>query len=247
LSSPRFDHVYQEELQNLTAAEETTGKEEAKTACNSTLNQKLHALYRASTWCLAMENGTRACQIFVESDRTYSDLKRHASGELGEGVMNLVVREFRHFPVELEFRGFIYQRKFTALTQYNEFCYFPQLAALQGAIAERIKQDFAVLLDTIPLNNYVVDFVLATVQEPSDPQLVEKNRRMQMPLQDYKVWVIELNPMAEFAGTGLFNWLVDKPVLLGKQPFEFRYHTALPDPKLVIANMTPSWKARLGL
>jgi hypothetical protein len=34
--------------------------------------------------------------------------------------------------------------------------------------------------------------------------------------------VIELNPFAEFAGGGLFNWVDDMDVLLGRKPFEFR-------------------------
>jgi hypothetical protein len=39
----------------------------------------------------------------------------------------LIVREYRPFNVELEFRGFIANKKLTALTQYNEYCYFPNL------------------------------------------------------------------------------------------------------------------------
>ncbi len=41
--------------------------------------------------------------------------------------MNIVLRDFREFEPELEFRGFIYDGKLTALTQYNDAIYFPRL------------------------------------------------------------------------------------------------------------------------
>lgn len=42
-------------------------------------------------------------------------------------MYQLIVREFRPFNVELEFRGFVVKKNLTALTQYNEYCYFPNL------------------------------------------------------------------------------------------------------------------------
>ena len=35
--------------------------------------------------------------------------------------------------------------------------------------------------------------------------------------------MVELNPMAELAGAACFKWSQDKAVLLGVDPFEFRY------------------------
>ena len=50
-------------------------------------------------------------------------------------------------------------------------------------------------------------------------------------IESLKLYIVELNPLAEFAGTGLFKWHVkhDKAVLLGIEPFEFRCHLTLPD------------------
>ena len=39
--------------------------------------------------------------------------------------LQVVIREFRFFDVSLEFRAFVFEGKFTALTQYNEVCFFP--------------------------------------------------------------------------------------------------------------------------
>ena len=58
------------------------------------------------------------------------------------------------------------------------------------------------------MSNYVLDLALAYPREGDD----------------YKVWVVEVNPLAEFAGTGLFNWLDDWQIILGEKPFEFRTH-----------------------
>lgn len=236
LNSPRFMQVYEEELRVL--------EHDAQKSNNSVLNCKLHALYRASTWCLACENGKRACQLFIEADRTYNDLKDHANGNI-PCDFNIAVREFRLFPVELEFRGFVYQRKLTALTQYNEMCFFPILSALHDQILARIQADFARLLGSVPLESFVVDFVLATKTESADGYEIA-NKRLELSIDEYQVWVVELNPFAEFAGAGLFDWLVDKPVLLGRKPFEFRFHKQLPDSLKVLANVTPSWKAKIG-
>ena len=41
------------------------------------------------------------------------------------------------------------------------------------------------------------------------------------------VVLIEVNPLAEFAGGGLFRWTTDKGVLLGEKPFDFRIQTEL--------------------
>lgn len=41
----------------------------------------------------------------------------------------------------------------------------------------------------------------------------------------YRVYICEINPLAEFAGTGLFSWLTDRSVLLGETPFQFRIRT----------------------
>ncbi len=53
-----------------------------------------------------------------------------------------------------------------------------------------------------------------------------------------QVYIVELNPFAEFAGTGLFSWVEDWETLMGEKPFEFRTHLEVRPPKAVY--MTPS-------
>ncbi len=80
------------------------------------------------------------------------------------------------------------------------------------------------LMPLISLPNCVLD--LATVgADPCSP--------------DTRVICIEINPLAEFAGEGLFNWVTDKPILLGKKAFEFRILRAIPpNPTLAVH---PQW------
>jgi len=57
------------------------------------------------------------------------------------------------------------------------------------------------------LSNYVIDFIL-----------IEKG-------DSFDTYIVELNPFAEFAGGGLFSWVDDLEVLMGKKPIEFRLVT----------------------
>ena len=52
---------------------------------------------------------------------------------------------------------------------------------------------------------------------------------------------VEINPFAEFAGGGLFDFIADRHVLDGKAPFEFRVRTALPD-KRALAGIGEDWQ-----
>ena len=58
-------------------------------------------------------------------------------------------------------------------------------------------------------------------------------------LHKMKVVIIEINPLAEFAGGGLFEWNKDKDVLLGDKPFEFRVQTKLSS--FLTADLMPEW------
>jgi hypothetical protein len=51
-----------------------------------------------------------------------------------------------------------------------------------------------------------------------------------------------VNPFAEFAGAGLFSWIMpkDKAILLGMLPFEFRIQSDVPE--FAVQNIPPAWK-----
>ena len=43
----------------------------------------------------------------------------------------------------------------------------------------------------------------------------------------FEIHVVELNPFFEATGGCLFDWNLDKPVLMGIEPFEFRYNKSV--------------------
>lgn len=71
------------------------------------LNARMHALYIASTKCMLCRNGIDAVTLFVQSKRIQNDLRQFVEGIVLK--TNCVLREFRFFEPELEFRGFVYE------------------------------------------------------------------------------------------------------------------------------------------
>jgi hypothetical protein len=89
-------------------------------------------------------------------------------------------------------RGFVHKRKYTALTQYNELVYFPHaiierdaVIASTSAFIEKLIPMLAADPLSANLDSFIVDLVL---------------------LDSGEVKIIEINPFAEFAGSGLFSW-----------------------------------------
>lgn len=160
------------------------------------------ALDEVSIRLLAIDDGFHAVQLLLASERIQDDLSSATS-------LNLIIRQFlidrQH--LKSEFRAFIFQRKFTGLTQYNEYIVDRYLLENKALILKTIEDFFRNenLLERIPYENCVLDLILIENQS-----------------NHYRVYICEINPLAEFAGTGLFSWLNDRDVLLGRQPFEFR-------------------------
>lgn len=115
----------------------------------------------------------------------------------------------------------IYNGKLTALTQYNEFNVFPRLIAMKQEVSELVR-DF-VESDIVPrlgeLRNFILDIVLIS----STPQVDR--------FSNLKPVIIELNPIGEFAGTGLFNWLTGTQLITKVAVGEF-------DPTLLKSRLT---------
>jgi len=179
-------------------------------------NLKIHALYITGTEALRIKSGEEAVDLLVNSKRIQGDLERYLAME--EQGFNVVVREFANFEVELEFRGFVFDKKLTAITQYNQFCYFPRVVQNKDYLLQ-VMSDFTEneVIASVPLDSFVIDYML--VSETPD-QGVYSN---------LKVYVVEINPFAEFAGEGLFSWVTEKGILKGKEPFEFRVVESEPE------------------
>ena len=117
--------------------------------------------------------------------------------------MNLIVREFVKFPVKNELRGFVYKGNLTALTQYNNLAFFPEHIEIKDEVERKVKKfmkDFIEAMKSV-LDSFVIDIVIDN---------------------EGKVWVVEVNPFGELAGSCLFSWSKDRDILMGIEPFQFR-------------------------
>jgi len=207
---------------------------------------KLHALYITGTEALRVETGLQAVDLLVHSNRIQQDLEHFIQISHANNInttatttttttykeFNVVVREFADFEVELEFRAFVYGRKVTAITQYNQFCYFPRVKKYKELISTTICkfiEEELISKGINHLNNFVLDLILVS----QTPQ--------QGPYSNLKVYVVEVNPFAEFAGEGLFSWTDEVDILKGRAPFEFRIVES--PVKGAIKNIDSEWRS----
>lgn len=157
---------------------------------------------QASIQLLAAYDGFHAVQLLLASERIQDDLRSISS-------LKLIVRQYINDPrrCPLEFRAFVYRRQLTGVTQYNEYIFDPETVKKKDQILESIKRFMVAehVLERLPFENCVLDLILVQQDDFF-----------------YRVYICEINPLAEFAGTGLFSWLEDRDILLGHQPFEFR-------------------------
>ena len=169
---------------------------------------KLMAFYLASTEILSISEGSQGIKMLVVSNRIQGDLKMYV--EMSE-PLNLIIREFVQFPVEHELRGFVWKKNFTALSQYNNIAFLPSLVKNKVEIEAKVKTFMEKFIQIVgeKVENFVVDIVLDY---------------------DGKVWVVELNPFGELAGSCLFSWITDRDLLLNEDGrYEFRIQETPPE------------------
>eukprot|EP00026_Physarum_polycephalum_P010267 Phypoly_transcript_10424.p1 GENE.Phypoly_transcript_10424~~Phypoly_transcript_10424.p1 ORF type:complete len:433 (+),score=73.40 Phypoly_transcript_10424:114-1301(+) len=146
-------------------------------------NEKLMAVFSISSKQLEVKNGEQAMGLLLESERIYTDL-RHALEKDVDWDMKFIVREFVSLDVSYEFRGFACKNTLTAISQYNNLCYYPHFQDKEQAIVDKIVEFYKTICADIKYIAYVIDFVI---------------------IGDV-VKVIEINPFGPMTGASLFNW-----------------------------------------
>jgi hypothetical protein len=125
-------------------------------------NFKITCLLRAAFESLKVDNAQQAIEMLVKSERIYQDmlLAVEVKDRFKE---SLIIREFVDIDVDMEFRGFVFDGKLTALSQYNYLIYSKRLAENKSLIEKKILEYFydkvAPKLEGF-LKNYVIDFAL---------------------------------------------------------------------------------------
>ncbi|KAH8930148.1 hypothetical protein BT69DRAFT_985412 [Atractiella rhizophila] len=168
-------------------------------------NLKVKILSEIEGACLKFVNPEEVIRALILSDRVSQDIL--FADERESWGLNIVVREWRPVPIEMEFRAFVSNKRITAISQYAyEFC-SPDLnvPAYLALTVKKIRQLFEdsikPILDKHSFEEYVIDFgVKPGGQEGGD---------------DWGVFVIELNPFAETTDAALFSWTQDSAILNG--------------------------------
>jgi len=186
LASERMRNHLEWELDNFGDLDNDEGKPEISGP------DRMISYIRAQSRSLKVNNAKDALATFFSSKRIYTDLMLAFLEDSFE--LDIILRKWSDdFVIELEFRGFVFNGEFTALTQYYNLLYIPFVAKNHKLIEEKIVSFWKTnMKDIIPMKNYTIDFGLEY-----------KNN-------EYEVVVIELNPPAPLAGTSLFDAIRDK-------------------------------------
>jgi len=161
------------------------------------------AAFTAANRILAVNNAKEALWLITNSERTYGDLfhtiKQHQSNPKDyEWNMKIVIREWDdRIYLGNEFRSFVVNGNLTAISQYNDMCFYPHIANKENEIKQQIKEFFdKEIKDTLNkyYHAYVIDFVL---------------------ISDKEIKVIELNPFGGMTGASLFSWQQERKLLQG--------------------------------
>jgi len=156
-------------------------------------NVKLQALFNASARLMEVSSAEQAMNLLLSSERIYTDLC-HAIDQPEEyWDMKIIIREFVKLDVSYEFRGFVCKRVLTALSQYNDMCYYPHLKGKELEIVDKIFNFFNTTRDLVQYDACIVDFVIMG--------------------DDIKI--IEINPFGLGTGASLFDWHTDRYLLQG--------------------------------
>jgi len=164
-------------------------------------NDIVVALFDAHIKVLKIHTAKEAMDLFLKSYRILEDLQLGLQNEETFNIQ-VIVREWLDISISHEFRGFVYNKQLNGLSQYFDFCYFPQLKDEQAKIIDACKDTFDNVRDKIKLSNFILDFALV----------------------GDKAYVIELNPWLETTDSCLFKWFKDLKVL-EYGPLEFRCNT----------------------
>jgi len=158
-------------------------------------NEALRSIQSAAGRILRVKTAREALWLIENSERTFGDLI-HTMEYPIEWDMKLVIRRWKDgVDVGNEFRGFVCDGKLTALSQYNDMCYYYELDGKEALIVDKIMEFWQRLAPHVHYQAVIVDFVL---------------------VDDFtKVYCVEVNPWGPVTGCSLFRWAFERDLLQG--------------------------------
>lgn len=209
----------QQKTENEAFSTNLTSKEPLK-------NATLRAFTRVMSTKNQVKTGKEAMYLLRHSLRVKEDLQQiHNWNQIARIKVNVSVRKWNpdvaRFP-GMEFRGFVYNNKLNAVSQYDDVVYYPNVTRHKEVICTRIKAFFEQHVKEAlqEHKNYVVDFFVG----PTD------------------VYIIEINPFHNGAGACLFTWREHRELFMNG-PFEFRVVQSPRDDCLTVLHA--NWQSQL--
>lgn len=150
MAQARFKSVYMRFLQQEPKRERETE------------NVQISCILKAGFEALRVSSASEVIDMCIRSERVYQDLLL-ALAKVDRFRENWIVRKFVHIDVDMEFRGFVYNRQLTALSQYNYLIHSPRLVdqkhhylkLIQNFFNENVMQRTK---EFVP--NYIIDFAI---------------------------------------------------------------------------------------
>jgi len=165
-------------------------------------NCKLIAWSTACVQGLRHRTGAAALGALVRSERVASVLGKAVEKDRRTGL-NIAVRrwdgELRH---EQIFRGVVRNGRFNALSQFNQFCFFPSLLPVQEALKERLVEFWEA--EIAPKAGSTASYLVDLAAHPAG-----------------RVSLVNLHQYGKGTSASLFDWEADRQVL-EQGPFQFR-------------------------
>ena len=156
-------------------------------------------------------NGVEVISNIIKSKRCFEDLKISLKYN-SNFKQNIIIRKWVSIKPQNEFRAFIFDNKFVAMSQYNYVIKFAQIIRNKNIFCELIQNFWKTKCENIlskKYDKYIIDF--AVMNGNNDDKKEE-------------IIVIELNPYETDTDSLLFDWKSkkDQNILMGKNEFEFR-------------------------
>jgi hypothetical protein len=189
-------------------------------------NNAIYAtLMESGTEALRITNGREAMHLLQNSERTYVDLLlsldcRKDSMLPKDEIQKVIIRKWdNRLPYHGEFRCFVHNYSMNAISQYDNYCYFPQLFETEGRLQEKEKL----------MRDYYQNQVRPLLEQANFPPHFVIDLGV---LINNTVTVIELNPadndVVKGTGSAMFSWSRDADVIQGRAPFEMRVNKSPP-------------------
>jgi hypothetical protein len=127
-------------------------------------NSRITALLTTAFLALRLTCAADVLSMFIVSERIYQDMLLATEAQTSSFKENIILRPFIPIDVDMEFRGFVFQKRLTCLSQYNYLIYSQRLCQSKEHILEKITTFFNQVVRTklneYKSNDYVIDFAL---------------------------------------------------------------------------------------